>query len=171
MASGFPPQGTASGSEYAGLGARIGAHIIDALLATVGALPGIIIALIAGIGAGAGNMSDSGSTVASIAGVIGAVIAGLGALIVALYNIYRLGSTGQSIGRKIMKIKVLNAEGQPIGFGKAFLRELVKGIVGGACLFCIFGQLGIRKNRGFRIKPSVRTSMSPDFQIAGLSSN
>jgi len=54
----------------------------------------------------------------------------LGALAVGIYNIYLLGKTGSTLGKRWMKIKVLDQTGQPLGFWKAFARELVKGLVG-----------------------------------------
>jgi uncharacterized RDD family membrane protein YckC len=55
----------------------------------------------------------------------------VGSLIVGIYNIYLLGRDGATLGKRWMKVKVLDPSGQPLGFGKAFLRELVKGLVGG----------------------------------------
>ncbi|GLP79821.1 RDD family protein [Mycobacterium antarcticum] len=44
------------------------------------------------------------------------------------------GTTGSSIGKGIMKFKVVSEEtGQPIGFGKSVLRELVYIVAYGAC--------------------------------------
>ena len=38
---------------------------------------------------------------------------------------YRQGTTGQSIGKSVMKIKLVSeATGQPIGFGMAFVRDI-----------------------------------------------
>jgi len=51
----------------------------------------------------------------------------------ALYNVYLLGRDGATLGKRWMNIKVLDANLQPLGFGKAFLRELVKGILGNLC--------------------------------------
>jgi uncharacterized RDD family membrane protein YckC len=39
---------------------------------------------------------------------------------------YRQGKTGQSIGKSVMKFKLISEKtGQPIGFGMAFVRELI----------------------------------------------
>ena len=48
------------------------------------------------------------------------------ALVYQLWNRgYRQGTTGQSIGKSAMKIKLVSAEtGQPIGFGMAFVRDI-----------------------------------------------
>ncbi|MDT5347639.1 MAG: hypothetical protein QOH91_926 [Mycobacterium sp.] len=38
---------------------------------------------------------------------------------------YRQGTTGQSIGKSVMKIKLVSAAtGRPIGFGMAFVRDI-----------------------------------------------
>jgi uncharacterized RDD family membrane protein YckC len=45
------------------------------------------------------------------------------------------GSTGSSIGKGIMKFKIVGEEsGQPIGFGKSILREIVYVVAAAFCL-------------------------------------
>ena len=55
------------------------------------------------------------------------VIAPLVSLAYVLWNFgYRQGTTGSSIGKSIMKFKVVSEKtGQPIGFGLSFVRELI----------------------------------------------
>jgi uncharacterized RDD family membrane protein YckC len=55
------------------------------------------------------------------------VIAPLVSLAYILWNFgYRQGTTGSSIGKSIMKFKVVSEKtGQPIGFGLSFARELI----------------------------------------------
>ena len=54
-----------------------------------------------------------------------------------LYNTYLQGKSGASIGKKIVGLKVLDLNGQPLGFGKSFLRELIKVALFDLC-FLIF---------------------------------
>ena len=43
-----------------------------------------------------------------------------------LYSLYTISKRGETLGKKIMKIKIVNKEGDSrIGFGKMFLREVV----------------------------------------------
>ena len=48
-------------------------------------------------------------------------------------------STGQSLGRKFLHIAVLTADGEPIGIGKAALREIIGRWISG--LICYIGYL------------------------------
>ncbi len=64
----------------------------------------------------------------------------LGSVIFALWNsIIRMGKTGQSLGRKFLNIAVLDENGQPIGTGRALLREVVGRWV--SSLICYIGYL------------------------------
>jgi uncharacterized RDD family membrane protein YckC len=149
---GAPPPGYGAGPGgyggppqvvYAGVGKRLAAVILDSLVGGVATIPGWIILVIAWAGAvssvdSRGRMSDEAAT-----GLVGAVILGylvifIGAFAVGLYNIYLLGRDGASLGKRWMKIKVLDANGQPLGFGKAFLREFVKGFVGGCFILLLW---------------------------------
>lgn len=54
-------------------------------------------------------------------------------------TIYRMGKTGQSLGRKFLGIAVLDDQGRPIGFGRAFLRETIGRFLSG--IVCYVGYL------------------------------
>lgn len=43
-----------------------------------------------------------------------------------ILNVFLLGKNGQSIGKKISKIRCVGLENRPLGFGKALLREVFK---------------------------------------------
>ena len=61
-------------------------------------------------------------------------------LVFGIWNtIVRMGKTGQSLGRKFLNIAVLTATGEPIGIGKAALREIIGRWVSG--LVCYLGYL------------------------------
>jgi uncharacterized RDD family membrane protein YckC len=75
-----------------------------------------------------------------VAGIILGKISGLFALLAILANIgyvwfylpYTVGTTGQSIGKKSQNIKTVSADtGQPLGFGMAWVRYFLNGIVCG----------------------------------------
>src|SRR5258708_3113244 len=138
MSSGFPPQPAESGSNYAGIGARIGAHIIDGLLVIAASLPGFIllcVLFLAGF-AVTGSSESSQNTAGGLAltGLfLGWALAIIGSIGFFIYNIRLLGRDGATMGKRWMHIKDTNQVGEPIGFGKAFLREIIKIAIGSAC--------------------------------------
>ena len=80
-----------------------------------------------------------GDFCASGASTLGQVVAfGIAPLIAIAYLIwnlgYRQGTTGSSIGKAIMKFKVISEKtGQPIGFGMSVVRELIYVVFNAAC--------------------------------------
>lgn len=130
---GAPPQ-----LVYAGMGKRLVAAIIDGFLGSLAAIPGGVVIMIAAIGAAStadsrGNISPD-ATGAMMGGIfLGYLLVFTGAVIVWLFNVYLLGRDGATLGKRWMKVKVLDPAGQPLGFGKAFLREFVKHLLGGLC--------------------------------------
>jgi uncharacterized RDD family membrane protein YckC len=57
--------------------------------------------------------------------VIALLIGGLYGLVVGLWNLYRQGRTGQSVGKGVLHIRVIREnDGQVTGFGGAFVRAL-----------------------------------------------
>ncbi|MET9766344.1 RDD family protein [Streptomyces sp. NPDC006415] len=104
--------------ELAHWGLRFGGTIIDGLI--IG-LPYIVFV---GIGAGMGD-STGGVMV-----MIGALLAfGLG-----IWQLYQEGTTGQTIGKKAVGIRLLReADGRPLGFGMAFVRRLAHFLDSIAC--------------------------------------
>ncbi len=75
------------------------------------------------------------ATGASTLGQASVVIAALVALAYVVWNLgYRQGRTGSSIGKSILKFKVVTEKtGQPMGFGLSFLREVIYLIAYLAC--------------------------------------
>ena len=136
---GAPPQGYGAPpppAAYAGIGKRFLAVIIDGLLQGLGQLPGWIVYFIVVAGAvstapSSGQLSNEASAALTLGMLVAVGLICIGGLIVALYNIYLLGRDGATLGKRWMKIKVLDPQMQPLGFGKAFLRELIKGLIGG----------------------------------------
>ncbi|WP_447009632.1 RDD family protein [Saccharothrix hoggarensis] len=108
---GQPAYAAAPAGGYAEWGSRAVGALIDY------AAPGVVVAILAGVGAATGD-----PTIALIL----SGVAYLGMLGFLIYNSWYLaGTTGQSMGKKIAKIKLIKEEtGQPIGFGNAFVRHL-----------------------------------------------
>ena len=74
------------------------------------------------------DLGEFCATGASTIGQLSALfIAPLIALVYVVWNLgYRQGTTGSSIGKSIMKFKIVSEKtGQPIGFGMSFVRELI----------------------------------------------
>lgn len=114
--------------EYANVLTRFGAILIDSLLLLPFYIP---MFLVGGFDEG-GEFSD--------AGLIIFFISVIAALVFGLWNtIVRMGKTGQSLGRKFLSIAVLTFDGQPIGIGNAFLREIIGRWISG--LVCYIGYL------------------------------
>ncbi len=95
-------------------------------------------------------MAGSRSTeeIGAIFGFLGWLLAIAGYLGLFIYNIYLLGRDGATLGKRWMKIKVIDNTGQPLGFGKAFLRELVKSVVGNVCFILLFWPLWDQEQQG-----------------------
>lgn len=156
---GFPPPqqyggyGAPPPMQYADVGKRIFAYIIDGLLGGLAALPGIILIILGGVTA-ASQADSSGRIRDEAAGAfVGLIFLGyglifLGAIAFALYNIYLLGRDGATLGKRWMKIKVLDPQGQPLGFGKAFLRELVKYALANVCPLLLLWPLWDQEKQG-----------------------
>lgn len=149
---GTPPQGA-----YAGVGKRILAHIIDGFIIGLGAIPGFILMFI-GIGLAASTADSrgqlSGDAAAGALGIMALAygVIFLGVIALWLYNCYLLGRDGATIGKRLMKVKVLDALGQPLGFGKAFLREIVKQALGGFCFILLLWPLWDEQKQGLQDK-------------------
>lgn len=156
---GAPPGGYGGQVQapYASVGKRIIAHILDGIIVGIGAVPGIILMIIgAGLAASTapsrGRMSDDAA-----AGMVGIILLAylvifIGAVALWLYNCYLLGRDGATLGKRMMKIKVLDAQGQPLGFGKAFVRELVKAVLGNACFILLLWPLWDNEKQGLQDK-------------------
>ena len=146
------------GAAYASVGKRILAHIIDGFIVGLGAIPGLILMFV-GIGLAAstagprGQISDdAGAGLVGIVFLAYAVIF-LGVIALWLYNCYLLGRDGATIGKRLMKVKVLDPQGQPLGFGKAFLRELVKHALGSvSCSILLLWPLWDDQKQGLQDK-------------------
>ncbi|MFF1836892.1 RDD family protein [Streptomyces sp. NPDC058231] len=115
---GYPQQpGYGGGPVLAHWGLRLGAFLIDVLILCV---PYILV----GIGGGIGG------TVGGILAVIGLIVL-IGA---AIWMLYKEGTTGQTVGKKAVGIRLLReSDGQPIGFGMAFVRRVAHFLDSAAC--------------------------------------
>lgn len=124
----------------AGFGSRALALIIDGLLSLIGLIPVIIgiVLLVSGFPDTSTDEYGYSYTVDGTANggllATGGVLIGLGFLVmiaIQIWNrIFKMGRTGQSVGKKAMGLKLINEQtGQPIGALQSFLRELLGGLI------------------------------------------
>jgi len=101
--------------EYAGFWTRFAAYFIDGIITgIVGAILGFVVGMVVGM---SGAISGSHQTAAII--VIQLVSMGLGFAVRAAYFIYFIGKDGQTPGKKLCKIRVINPDGSQVTYGKA----------------------------------------------------
>ena len=126
----YDPEGSEE-MALASPGKRIAAYLINCLIGSVAYIPMIW-----------GAMSMSGSYAAAIdpenpvqmepSGFAMGMI-GLGSVLILAYLIFQavlMSKTGQSLGKRIMKIKVVNEDGDNPGFaGTVAMREIVPNLV------------------------------------------
>ena len=101
--------------EFAGWWTRFAAYFLDGIITgIIGAIFGGVLG--AAIGA-AGGMSGNNRLAGVI--IIQIAAAGIGFAVRAAYFIYFIGKDGQTPGKKLCKIRVVNADGSPVGYAKA----------------------------------------------------
>ncbi len=81
------------------------------------------------------DLGEFCATGASTVGQLSIGLTGLLALAYIIWNLgYRQGTTGSSIGKGIMKFKVVSEKtGQPIGFGMSLVREIIYLVAAALC--------------------------------------
>ena len=115
---------------YAGWFTRVGAYLIDYIVALVAALP-----LWAGYGILIANTSTTtnpdGTTTSDYSGSVAVpliliVIGALSSIGFYIWNVcIRQGRTGATIGKSVLAVRLVNSDLQPIGGGSAFLRSIL----------------------------------------------
>ncbi len=140
--AGGPPVAATPGTiegrhELAGWWSRVGATLIDSLIIGVGAL--IIIALFGSVFSVGFFDSEETGVVALIVGLMLSFVAI--AIVALLYAPLMMDRTnGKTLGRMAMGIRVVRANGQPMTFGFAMLREVaVKALLFGFAGSLTFG--------------------------------
>ncbi|AXG79803.1 RDD family protein [Streptomyces paludis] len=122
--------------ELAHWGLRFGGKLIDGLLYVV---PYFILV--------AGASSDGGI------GPVLALVGGLAMLGIFIWQVIQEGSTGQTVGKKVVGIRLLREnDGQPIGAGMAFVRGLAHFLDNIACYIGWLWPLWDQKKQTFADK-------------------
>ncbi|PWK67744.1 putative RDD family membrane protein YckC [Streptomyces sp. CG 926] len=145
----YPPPGMpAPGMPGSGMpplahwGLRVGATLLDALI-----IAGPMYAL---IGIGAAIATDESTE--AIAGVL-SLVGMLYALGMGIFQVYKEGTTGQTIGKKIVGTSVhREMDGATLGFGMAFVRRLAHFLDGAACYIGYLWPLWDEKKQTFADK-------------------
>lgn len=128
-----PVQQQAAG-RYASWGSRLVAYLIDGALVSVPIIIGVILFTATAAGLNFDSETGAVSGGASVLLVVVGSIFYLAAIAFAVWNQgWRQGTTGQSIGKSIMKISVIKQDGTFMGGGLGIGRMIVHSIVGGAC--------------------------------------
>ncbi|MGL5859888.1 MAG: RDD family protein [Phycicoccus sp.] len=123
----------------ADFGKRALAYLIDLALTLIGLIPFVIglVVLVTAIGPvtgydiyGNAQYDDTNGGQAA-AGALIMALGGLISLSIAIWNRWvRAGRTGQSVGKRVIGLMLVDTRtGQPVGVGKAFLRDLVHSLV------------------------------------------
>lgn len=129
---------TNSPSPTATVGSRIAAYAIDSLVSSVVVVLGYALAII-GLFAGSSEIAVVGFVVA-IGVAIGYPVA---------YIVYE-GRSGSTPGKRVVGIRTVDATtGRPIGAGRAFLRQLVLGVLGPINLIQLFTIPGHPRRQGW----------------------
>jgi uncharacterized RDD family membrane protein YckC len=123
--------------QLAGWWRRVGAHIIDFIV--IGVIAAVFLGIFAAFTSAGFLVGDTTGVIAAILGVAGFLLCVVVAAF--LYAPLMMARTnGQTLGRMMVGIRVVRANGRPIDFGYAALREVaVKwflfGAVGGSVTF------------------------------------
>ncbi len=141
--------GTGGGQELADRGVRLLAVLADSGMALVAMLPAMSLIFQALKLEAAANQGGGGDEAqAQMAEMMesmnytGVIIAGVLLLVLMIANLYFLATRGQTLGKMVCKIKIVDMAGQNPGFVKAFLlRSVVPGIIGAVPLLGPFFSL------------------------------
>jgi uncharacterized RDD family membrane protein YckC len=113
-------------ADPADRGTRLGASMLDGLIFAAMVYVPILFAAMAG-GATAEAIGESGSTAMAAVGLVVAVIGFIGWCWLTIVYMRR---NGQSIGKKLLGIKVVRTDGSPVSLGRLIgLRNVVNGLI------------------------------------------
>ena len=132
------PAAPSTGSyALAGWWSRVGATLIDGVIVGIGAL--LIVALFGSVFSVGFFASDEAGVVSVVVGLMFSFVAI--AIVALLYAPLMMARTnGRTLGRMALGIRVIRANGQPMTFGFAMLREvLIKALLFGFASSVTFG--------------------------------
>jgi uncharacterized RDD family membrane protein YckC len=138
------PYGAAAVPNYAGFWQRFAGWLLDqflyGLLFALFAVPAIILGFQAFDGCRTIRVGDEVEDIVCPPGKPEGGLLGLsillgvvGVLLVTFIYLRALGRTGQTWGRQIVGVRVVRKQGdEPLGFGLAFLRQFIQGLISGS---------------------------------------
>lgn len=98
--------------DYQGIGPRFGAQVVDAIIL-------IVLFFVIGFAmSGSFNFQYSGPDAYPFIGAYG--------IVAFLYFVVLEGSMGATVGKKLLKLKVVREDGSVCGFGPAFIRNILR---------------------------------------------
>lgn len=145
---GAPGQGHGYGyappGRLAGWPIRVGASLLDSLIAAVPAIVGVIVAL----------ALDADQDQLGAGGGAAIALGYLGSFVVAILNrVVQQGRTGQSVGKKLTGLKVVHAEtGRLIGVGATLGREFCAVLFNNICPLNVLWPLWDEKHQTWHDK-------------------
>jgi uncharacterized RDD family membrane protein YckC len=141
---------------YASWISRVGAYLLDGLIGAVAGLP-LWIGYIILFSSATTTTDANGVQTTHMNGGAGAAILILIGVITSIafwvWNVcIKQGRTGATIGKGVLGIRLVNGQGQPIGAGMSFLRQLVHILDSLACYLGWLWPLWDAKNQTFADK-------------------
>ena len=126
------------GGGYTSWIARVGATIVDGIPAMVVGGIGFGIAIATGQNTCVTDTEGYGGACSSAFSGVGVATTFLASLLIMAYSLwnfgYRQGKTGSSIGKSVLKFRVISeVTGQPIGFGMSLVRQFAHLVDGAIC--------------------------------------
>ena len=101
--------------------ARLIARILDRLLVALACIPGVVLAAAGVIGSGISGIDDERAVLLALPG---AALAVAGALILSIYQWLRIAASGQTIGKRMLGVRIVRVDGTPVDFGSGVLMRV-----------------------------------------------
>lgn len=112
-------------ADLAGAGSRLGARIIDAVIVMIVAIPAFVIVAITTVDDLSNDNTVDTTSGAFLATILLVTVAAM------IYEVSMTALRGQTLGKMAVRFRVVDAEASSLpGWGPAFLRWLVPGIIG-----------------------------------------
>lgn len=129
--------------EYASLASRILAHVVDGVIVLIAYfIIGYVVA------ATTGNLTDDGFSMEGGPALLAIVLTFVVSML--YFAVLESSHSGKTLGKKLLVIRVADAQGGPAGFGQALNRNLLR-IVDGLVLYVVGLVLAWRSPRNQRL--------------------
>lgn len=140
-----PPAASTQSGRLASWGSRVVAYVIDWLVAAV---PTFIVLFVGGLLGSTAETTDTGFSITGGASAAFILIGSVLGLAIAIWNYgYKQGNTGQTVGKGLVNIEVVDSDGQYLGFWMSILRTILMSILGSLCILNYLWPLWDEQNR------------------------